>query len=149
VCSSDLAAHPDITIECLDDILTLFPADKVDARQGVYENAYRLYREAKRPDLQIQLRIRQSTELAAARREIDSLAKALETVVANSAEGSLILPLVTKVVEDSGRFRTTVKGFNVEFVKGELAKAAKDFPKKRGNEVSQAWTEFQRLAATL
>lgn len=145
----DLAVHPDITIDCLDDILALFPADKIDVRQGVYDNAYNLYRRAKRPDLQIQLRIRQSTELAAAGREIDSLAKALETVVANATEGSLVIPLVTKVVENSSRFRSTVKGFRIEFVKSELTKAAKDFPKKRGNEVSEAWTEFQRLVATL
>lgn len=145
----DLAEHPDVTIACLDDILALFPPEKIDDRVAIYEAAYGLYKQAKRPDLQIRLRMAETRELAGAKREIDALAKALETVQANSAEGTLILPLVQQVVEQSLRFKTTVKGFQIQVVREGLRKAATDFPKSRGTAASPAWSEFQDLQAKL
>lgn len=145
----DLAAHPDTTIECLDDILKLFPPDKLNERVAIYEAAYGLYQQAKRPDLQIRLRMAETRELAEGKREIEGLAKALETVKANAAEGTLIMPLVQQVVEDSLRFQATVKGFRMEVVRDGLRRAANDFPKKRGDTPSPAWAEYQQFLARL
>ncbi|MBN8527139.1 MAG: hypothetical protein J0M02_17525 [Planctomycetes bacterium] len=145
----DLAAHPDVTIACLDDLLATIPADKLDERVALYEAAYGLYRQAKRPDLQIRLRLAETRELGDANRAAEALTKALETVQGNAAEGTLILPLVEQVVESSLRFRREVKGFRIELVRDGLKKAATDFPKQRGNKPSPAWAEYQQLQAKL
>jgi hypothetical protein len=139
----DLAAHPDLTLACLGRFMDCLPKDKVDARQAVYEQALKLY--AQRPDLQIKLRMAQCDELKAAKREPKALEVALLTVVANAKEGGLILPLTKQVVETAKGYAATNKGFKVDVVKAQLAKAAKEFPQQRGNEVSKSWLEFQSL----
>lgn len=145
----DLAAHPDTTIACLDDILATIPADKLDERLRIYGAAYALYRQAKRPDLQIRLRLAETRELGDAGRAAEALTRALETVQANAGEGTLILPLVRQVVESSLRFRGEVKGFRIDMVREGLKKAAADFPKQRGGKASPAWAEYQQMQARL
>jgi hypothetical protein len=144
-----LAPHPDLTVDCLPDVLGLFPADQLDPRQRVYESAYAICQQAKRPDLQIRLRQAQCRELADAGKHMDALAKALETVAANADQGGLVLPLVEQIVADAKRFRETVKGFRTEVVKASLDKTGKGFPQKRGDEVSEAWLEFRKLVTSL
>lgn len=143
-----LAGHPDLTLVCVERYLQAVPRDLIDERQRLYESAYALYAQAKRPDLQIRLRIAQCEELAEAGRHQELLGKSLGTVVANAAEGIEILPLVEQVVAMARRFSTT-KGFRMDVLRQELAKAEKVFPKQRINEVSDAWKEYQKLVAQL
>lgn len=145
----ELADHPDVSLRCMDAIGTLIPADKIDQRVALYEAAYSLYRQAKRPDLQILIRRRETKELGENKREIEALSKALETVQANAAEGALIMPLVEQVVEDTLRFQGTVKNFPVHLVREGLLKTAAKFPKQRGDVESPSWEQFQSLLAKL
>jgi hypothetical protein len=144
----DLAGHPDLTLECVQRYLLAIPVDRIDERQRLYEGAYALYARAKRPDLQIRLRIAQCEELAAAGRHQELLVKSLGTVVANAAEGIEILPLMEQVVAMSKRF-AGAKGFRPEVLRQELAKVDKVFPKARGGKTSEAWLEYQKLVAQL
>jgi hypothetical protein len=141
----DLAQHPDLTIEGLGIYLRGIPASDVAERQRLYAAAYGLY--ATRPDLQVALRMVQCSELVAAEREPDALRTALDTVVRNASEGTLILPLVEYVVETSRSFAQTNPSFRLAMVKQQLAKVEETFPKARGSEVSPAWVRWQELMA--
>lgn len=140
---SELGAHPDVTLACLGRLMESIPRAQVDQRQKLYEQAAKLY--ATRPDLQIRLRMTQCDELKAAGREPKALEVAVAAVVANAKEGGLILPLLTQVVETAKLYAATNKSFKVEVVKQQLDKAAKDFPQRRGTEVSASWLDFQRI----
>lgn len=143
----ELAAHPDLTIEGIGIYLRGIPATSTDERQRLFTAAYALY--AKRPDLQVALRMLQCAELVAAKREPDALRTALDTVVRNAKEGTLILPLVEYVVETSKSFAAGTPSFRLEVVKQQLAKAGADFPKQRGTAVSPAWEAWQKLVGRL
>lgn len=144
---TDLAAHPDLTIECLDMYLRSIPETEVDARQKLWTGAYRLY--AQRPDLQVALRLRQCRELISAQREQEALTKALETVAGNAKEGSLILPLVELVVASSKVFAASEPKFRLAVVKDALHKVDADFPKQRGSTASPAYADFKTLIDSL
>lgn len=143
----DLANHPDLTLECLQRFMAAIDLKDVAARQKIFRNAYALY--AKRPDLQIRLRLLQCAELVAAQQQPEALNLALQTCTDNAKEGSLILPLVEYVVKASKDFNATNPRFQLGVVKQALVKIEKDFPQKRGNEVSAAYTEFQTMVGTL
>jgi hypothetical protein len=142
-----LQDHPDLTIELMDGYLTTIPADKRKERDAFYAGLWALY--GKRPDLQIRVCRQQCSELVAAQQEPKALERALQCVVANAAEGTLVLPLVEYVVETSRAYAASNPKFNVAFLRTQMDKAAAIFPKQRGSTVSQAWTEFQQLVAKL
>jgi transglutaminase-like putative cysteine protease len=143
----ELAGHPDLTLECLDSFMAVIPLAQVAERQEVFNRANALY--AKRPDLQIRLRLAQCAELQEAHREVDAIQTALATAIANAKEGSLILPLVKQIVGIAKDFAATSKGFQIGVVRQALAKVEKDFPKARGATVSEAYTEFQGMVQGL
>ncbi|HEX3133482.1 MAG TPA: hypothetical protein VHX44_07850 [Planctomycetota bacterium] len=143
----DLAAHPDLTLECLKRFMAAIPDKELDARQKIYAKAYALY--DKRPDLQLRMRLQQCEELIAAKKEVEALQTALQTCTVNAKEGSLILPLVTYVVEASKTFAATNPKFQVGVVKQALVKIEKDFPQKRGDTVSAAYLELKKLMELL
>jgi len=144
---TDLAEHPDLTIECLDLAMRSIPDANVDERQKIYDQAAKLY--AKRPDLQIALRMRQCADLVVAGRQIKALEVALGTVVPNAKEGALILPLVEYVTTTAKAYAASEPKFRMHVVKEQLAKADKDFPKKRGSEASEAYAVFAALVGSL
>jgi hypothetical protein len=143
----DLAAHPDLTLECLPRLMAQLPESRVDERQKLYNAAMQLY--AKRPDLQIRLRAMQCKELSDHGRQPQALELMLATATLNAKEGSLILPLVEQVVSTSKGFAATTPGFRLEVVKQQLAKLEEVFPSKRGNTVSPAFTQLQQLVDRL
>ena len=143
----DLANHPDLTLECLQRFMVAIEVKDVAARQKVFRNAYALY--AKRPDLQIRLRLLQCAELVSAQQQPEALNIALQTCTDNAKEGSLILPLVEYVVKASKDFNATNPKFQLGVVKQALGKIEKDFPQTRGSVVSAAYTEFQKIVGTL
>ena len=143
----DLANHPDLTLECLKRFMAAIPEDDMAGRQKIYNRAYALY--DKRPDLQIQLRLLQCDELIVAKRQADSLQIALQTCTVNAKEGSLILPLINQIVESSRDFAASNPKFQTGVVKQALIKIEKDFPQKRGNEVSSAYEEFKVMVGKL
>lgn len=143
----DLANHPDLTMECLQRFMSAIDQKDTAARQKIFRNAYALY--AKRPDLQIRLRLLQCSELVAANQQPEALNIALQTCTDNAKEGSLILPLVDYVVTASKEFAASNPKFQLSVVRQALAKVEKDFPQKRGNDVSAAYTEFQKLVGKL
>ncbi len=144
-----LAKHPDLGLECLRLYQTALAKEKPDVRQRLYTEAYQVFGQAKRPDLQIAARSDQLADLAAAGRSREVLVLAFETVGANVKEGSLIMPLVKQLVELTQQFAKTVKGFRADLVKQALNKFANDFPKERGDEISPAWVEYQELVKAL
>lgn len=142
-----LSDHPDLTVELMDGYLTTIPADKRKERDAFYAGLWALY--GKRPDLQIRVCRQQCNELVVAQQEQKALEKALQCVVANAAEGMLVLPLVEYVVETSRDYAASNPKFNVAFLRAQMDKVATAFPKKRGDKPSEAWSEFQRLVAKL
>jgi hypothetical protein len=143
----DLANHPDLTLECLQRFMVAIDQKDVAARQKVFRGAYALY--AKRPDLQIRLRLLQCDELIAAGQQPEALAIALQTCSDNAKEGSLILPLVEYVVKASKEFTATNPKFQLGVVRDALTKVEKDFPQKRMVKVSAAYEEFRRIVGQL
>jgi hypothetical protein len=125
----------------------LQPNDK--SRQKLYDSAYALAGAAKRPDIVIQIRLAQIGELAAAKQDKEVITLAFETVRTNIKEGTLIMPLVKRVVELANEFKQSDAGFRMNVVKDTFAKIATDFPKSRGNEISPAWNEWQQLVSSL
>ena len=91
----------------------------------------------------------QCSELVAAKREPDALRTALDTVVRNAKEGTLIMPLVQYVVETSKTFAASTPTFRMDVVKQQLTKAESDFPKKRGDKESPAWSTWRKLVGSL
>lgn len=142
------ATFPDLTWEGLRLALERIPAaDK--CRQRLYENAYALAGNAKRPDVQIQIRLAQIGELAIAKQNKEVIQLAFDTVRANVKEGTLIMPLVKRVVELANGFKESDPAFRMGVVKDTFAKLATDFPKARGGDVSPAWEEWQQLTGSL
>ena len=143
----DLANHPDLTLECLQRFMVAIDHKDVAARQKIFRGAYALY--AKRPDLQIRLRLLQCEELVAAGQQPEALTIALQTCTDNAKEGSLILSLVDYVVKASKEFNATNPKFQLGVVRQALAKIEKDFPQKRGDTVSAAYEEFKGMVGRL
>ena len=143
----ELAAHPDLTLECLSSFMAEIPHAQVDARQDVFNRANALY--AERPDLQIRLRVWQCAELQEAHRERDAIQVALKTLVANGKEGSLVLPLVKAVVEMANAFARTSKDFRIEVVRTALARMEKDFPRTRGMKVAESYEAYRYIVKDL
>ncbi len=142
------ANFPDLMWEGLRLTLERMPAaDK--GRQKLYDVAYALAGAAKRPDILIQIRLAQIGELAVAKQNKDVISLAFDTVRTNVKEGTLIMPLVKRVVELANGFKESDPSFRMNVVKETLAKISADFPKARGNEVSPAWNEWQQLVGTL
>jgi hypothetical protein len=137
--------HPDICLEALTIYLDAIPESKGDARQKLYQESYAAFGAAKRPDLQIRMRLDQLDELSAAGKSKQVIALAFETVSANIKEGTLVMPLVKQVVELSKHFAATDKSFQLKVVKDALTKLSADFPKQRGNTLSPAWEEYETL----
>jgi hypothetical protein len=144
-----LANHPDVCRELLATYLDAIPGKQLDQRQKLYAEAYAAFGAAKRPDLQIRVRLDQLEELSQAERMKDVVTMAFETVGANVKEGALVMPLVAQVVALSKHFAATDRTFQVQVVKDGLQKFAADFPKKRGNAVSPAWQEYEKLMGSL
>ncbi|MDA3960615.1 MAG: hypothetical protein PF961_07475 [Planctomycetota bacterium] len=136
-------AHPDLTLEVLNTTLDTMPANDLKKRGKLYASIYTLYKE--RPDLQIALRRRQCAELYAANEADMATSLAVHTLLANAKEGSLVLPLVEVVVADCQK-RPADQRNKVHAV---LVGMNKDFPKSRGDEVSQAWLALQEQLALL
>ncbi len=143
----DLASHPDLTLECLQRFMAAIDKKDTASRQKIFRNAYALY--AKRPDLQIRLRLLQCAELVTANQQPEALNIALQTCTDNAKEGSLILPLVEYVVKASKEFAATNPKFQLAIVRQALAKIENEFPQKRGTDVSAAYTKFTELVGTL
>ena len=66
-----------------------------------------------------------------------------KTGAANSKEGSLLLPLLRQCVSHARKAGIARK------IQGEFAKIEKGFPKKRVEEVSEAYLEFKMLKESL
>lgn len=141
--------HPDLVATCLPSYLEAVGAENFERRHRIYLDAYRAFDIAKRPDLQIQIRLRHLDELAKKDRHKDVIQLAFDTVSQNVKEGALIMPLVECVVTLSKEFAAKDKTFRLQAVKDGLAKFANEFPKKRGNDVSPAWREFEKLMHSL
>lgn len=144
---TDLSAHPDLTLECLPQLMALLPPAKIDERQRLYNAAMQLY--AARPDLQIRLRSAQCAELTEHGRQPQALELMLATVTANAKEGSLILPLIEQIVATSKTFAATNPNFHLEVVKQALTKLEDSFPAQRGNVISPAFVKLQQLVDSL
>lgn len=142
------AAFPDLVWECLRLSLDRMPPTDKE-RQKLYDTAYTLAGGAKRPDIQIQIRLAQIGELAEAKQDKDVIRLAFETVRANVKEGTLIMPLVKRVVELANEFHVNDPSFRMNVVRDTFAKLATEFPKARGDDVSPAWEEWQELVKTL
>ncbi len=146
--------HPDIVWEGLRLALTRMPEDVGDKaarerRQKLYQACYGQCGAAKRPDLQIQVRLAQVEELATAKQDEDVITLSFETVRGNIKEGTLIMPLVKRVVTLANHFAADNPRFRMAVVKDTFAKLEKDFPKARGNELNPAWVEWQELVKSL
>jgi len=70
-------------------------------------------------------------------------------VVPNAKEGALILPLVEYVTTTAKAYAASEPKFRMQVVKEQLAKADKEFPKKRGSEASEAYAVFAALVGSL
>jgi hypothetical protein len=143
----DLAGHPDLTLACLKRFMSAIPEKETAARQKIFHKAYALY--DKRPDLQITLRLMQCEELVAASQQAEALQISLQTCTSNAKEGSLILPLIAYVVEFSQAFAASNPKFQLGVVKQALSAIEKEFPQKRGDEVSAAYLEFKQMVEKL
>ncbi len=153
------AGHPDLICAGLRTALARLPTGIADAkgaldkpakeRQRLYEACYALCGAAKRPDLQIQVRLAQIGELADVKQDEQVIQCAFDTVRANVKEGTLIMPLVERVVTLANRFAVEDPRFKIGVVRETFAKLAPDFPKQRGEDVSPAWMEWQELMKTL
>jgi hypothetical protein len=148
-----LAAFPDPLWEGLRIALDRLPAGtdpkEQKVRQGLFEAAYTAAGAAKRPDIQIQIRMAQVGELGSNGQNDVAVTKAFQTVTANIKEGTLIMPLVKTVVTLANRFKQDDPSFKMGLVKDTFAKLEHDFPKQRGRDVSPAWEEWQELVKTL
>jgi hypothetical protein len=136
-----LAKHPDMTIECLDSFLDCVPKEDLRKRQSLYNQVFVIYKE--RPDLQLRLRMAQCTELVEAGKPLPAINVLIPTVVANSKEGTLVLPavkLAVKIAKEQGVERQAYP---------MLKKADSGFPKQRGNMKSEAYAEFKELLDSL
>jgi C-terminal peptidase prc len=143
----DLANHPDLTLDCLDKFMVAIPLEDISERQKIFNKAYGLY--AKRPDLQIRLRLIQCAELVAAEKPVDALQISLQTCTANAKEGGLILALVEYIVMFSKESAAKNPKFPLATVKKLLSDIEDDFPQKRGDDVSKAYTDFKNLVMQL
>lgn len=141
--------HPDLVAECLPTYLAAVGDEAVDRRNRVYLDAFQAFGLAKRPDLQIQSRLAHLDELAKRGKAKEVIQLAFEAVGPNIQEGTLVMPLVEQVVKLSKEFTANDKTFKLQVVKDSLAKYANDFPKKRGDKVSPAWVEFEKLMKSL
>ncbi len=139
----DLKDHPDLTIECIDLYLRSIPLEDQSERQRLWNGAYALY--AQRSDLQIALRLKQCRELVAVDNAQLAIQRALEAIVPNAKEGSLVLPLVELVVTTTNDQVAQQPAFPVARIRAGLAQADGDFPKMRGREPSAAYTQFRAL----
>ena len=120
-----------------------------ERRQKLYAACYLQCGTAKRPDLQIQVRLAQVDELATAKQDEQVISLSFETVRANVKEGTIIMPLVKRVVTLANRFAVDNPRFRMAVVKDTFSKLEKDFPKARGSDINPAWTEWQELVRTL
>lgn len=141
--AKNLQPHPDMTLTVLDTVLDVMPASDLKERDKLYAAIFTLYRE--RPDLQIRLRERQCAELYAAGEADRATSYAVQTLIANAEEGTLILPLVEVVVGDCSQRPPAQRAR----VKAMLGKVDDGFPKMRGSTPSQAYAEFKQLLGRL
>lgn len=152
--SKTLPGYPDMVWEGLRISLSRMPDDVNDKairerRQKLYTACYLQCGTAKRPDLQIQVRLAQVDELATAKQDEEVISLSFETVRANVKEGTIIMPLVKRVVTLANRFAVENPRFRKALVKDTFTKIEKDFPKARGTDINPAWTEWQELMRTL
>ncbi|PCJ58453.1 MAG: hypothetical protein COA79_13100 [Planctomycetota bacterium] len=134
-----LKAHPDLTILCFNSFMRCIPKEEVKTRSRYYNILFTMYKN--RPDLQIQLRCLQCRELADADKALKGLTLAIQTCIDNGKEGGLLLPLVKICVEIAKEKKLEEK------VKPYMKKIK--FPMKRGNKISQSYTEFKKLLNSL
>ncbi len=137
----DLVNHPDLTLDCLKKFMVAIPTENIAARQKIFNKAYGLY--AKRPDLQIQLRLLQCEELVRAEKQTEALQISIETCTANAKEGGLILPLISYIVTLSKECVAKNPRFQLRLIKQALNNIETDFPQNRGNEVSKAYLSLK------
>lgn len=141
--------HPDLVADCLPIYLQSPSLDTDAKRHKTYLDTYAAFGLAKRPDLQIKIRLMHLDELAQKNRSKEVVQLAFEAVGPNIKEGAMVMPLVQRVVELSKAFAVSDKTFQIQMVKSCLEKYAADFPKQRGNDVAPAWLEFERLMKSL
>jgi hypothetical protein len=133
--------HPDLTQSCFSTFVDCIPIEETKRRQLFYKQAMKLYDE--RPDLQLDLRFRQASELRDAGKELDALVLFLQTAGEHSKEGRLILPLVKEGV-------ALVKKKEVERkVIGLLDNIPKRFPKRRQGKIAKAFQDLVGMLAPL
>ncbi len=134
-----LKYHPDITITGIETLIRRIDADDLKLKDKYYKKVMPLYK--KRPDLQIRLRNMQCKDLRKFGSPLKTIQIALTTCLENTAESTLILPLIETIVSITREKNLEKK------VKPYLAKIQSKFPKKRGSSVSDAYIKFQEIIA--
>jgi len=136
-----LKDHPDMTYHCLGTFIDCIPEKETRKRQSLFGQAAKLY--AGRPDLLIKLRLEQAEDLCRAEQKRAALNILMQTMVENSKEGSLSLPVMRRCVELAEELGLKRQAHGI------LRRADREFPKKRGSEPSKAYAEFQSLLESL
>jgi len=136
-----LKGHPDMTYHCLGTFIDCIPEKETKKRQSLFSQAAKLY--AGRPDLLIKLRLEQAEDLCRAEQKRAALNILMHTMVENSKEGSLSLPVMRRCVELAEELGLKRQAHGI------LRRADKEFPKKRGSDPSKAYAEFQSLLESL
>jgi hypothetical protein len=131
--------HPDLTLECFTTFIGCFPKEDVKRRQSFYKQAFGLYKN--RPDLQIDLRIKQGEELVQAGEDEGARRLFLDTAVKHAKTGRLILPILEKAVAVLNRTKSQAAALPF------FAKILKKYPRKRGDKLAKAFQDLVRLIA--
>jgi hypothetical protein len=145
LCDTLVPRFPDLGAWCFPDYLASIPTSDDAARQAAYRTMYAAFGRTQRPDLQIAVRLDQIDLLAKAGRSKEVVQLAFEAVGPNIKQGSLVMPLVQRLVELSVEFAKSDAGFRVDVVRKSLGNYSNEFPKARGDDLSPAWVEYQKL----
>jgi hypothetical protein len=131
--------HPDLTLDCFSTFLDCFPKSDTRKRQGFFKMVAKLYDE--RPDLQIELRLKQGEELLEAGDEKEAFALFLSTAAEHGKEGRILLP----VVEHAVRLARTLG--QERQAAPFLDETAGAFPRTRGGSIAEAFQDLVKLIA--
>jgi hypothetical protein len=133
-----LTEHPDLTLECVSTFIDCIPYEETKTRQNFYNRVAKVYED--RPDLLIDLRVRQGKELQDAGREGELLGLYLSCAADLGKEGRLIMPIVEPAVEIL-RNRKKIDKRALPF----LEKLVKKFPKSRGGRLAKSFVDLAQL----
>ena len=131
--------HPDLIWQVCVKFLQHIPQEDRKIRDRMYKNVFAML--GKRPDLQVALRSQQCQELYHQDQLDVATNLAVNTLVEQADEGSLILPLLSVLIDDAIQRPASQRRRICSY----LAKMEAKFPMKRGSKVSKAWQEMNAL----